>query len=142
MIEPIGAASPATSAARTGGTPVATTPAPKSATSFAGELARSVSRSASSTKAEPRPDGEQTKRIPGHPYSRIENGADKGMFVNQLASSPRQGSVFRMAERDDRVFHVYGTGKNEVVVEIKAQSKSKSDATSTQPTAGGTPSTS
>ncbi|MGI9097613.1 MAG: hypothetical protein ACR2H2_03820 [Solirubrobacteraceae bacterium] len=140
MIEPIGSASSATSAATTGGTSAATTPT-KDATSFAGELARSVSRSASSTKAEPRPDGEQTKRIAGHPYSRIENGADKGMFVNQLASSPRLGSAFRMAERDDRVFHVYGTGKNEVVVEIKSPSQSKGDSTSAPSTAGATPRT-
>jgi hypothetical protein len=129
---------PAVSSATTGGSPYAAkTPAAKTTKSFADELARSVSTSASSTKAAARPDGEQTKKIAGHPYARIENGADKGLFLNQLAGSPRKGSAFRMVERDDRVFHVYGAGKDRVIVEVKAQSTS--DATSTPST---TPTTS
>jgi hypothetical protein len=131
MIEPTAAASSATRAATTGGT-VAGTPASKTAKSFANELARSVSAS-DSAKPKPRPDGEQTKKIAGHPYSRIENGSDKGMFLNQLSGSERLGSVFRMVERDDHVFHVYGTGKAKLVVEVEPQSKT--GATSKQ-TAG------
>jgi hypothetical protein len=122
----------AVSAATTGGLPYATkAPAAKATTSFADELAKSTSTSASSTKAAARPENEQTKKIAGHSYARIENGSDKGQFLNQLASSPRLGTVFRMVERDDRVFHVYGTGKARVVVELKA--KATTDAT-TDPT--------
>ena len=129
----------AVSAATTGGIPYAAkTPAAKTTKSFADELAKSASTPASSTKAAARPDNEQTKKISGHPYARIENGADKGRYVNQLASSPRLGSVFRMVERDDRVFHVYGTGKDRVIVEVKA----KSTADSTADTATDTPTTS
>jgi hypothetical protein len=138
MIEP----TPAVSAATTGGTayPGAKATA-KTTKSFADELARSASTSASSTtKAAARPDGEQTKKITGHPYSRIENGADKGQFLNQLVGSPRKGSSFRLVERDDRVFHVYGTGTDRVIVEVKAQSKS--DATSTTSTTPATSTTS
>jgi len=134
--------------------------------SFAGELARYVSAPAPSTaspstassgtassgtassgtassgtvssavKAAARPDNEQTKKITGHPYARIENGNDKGMYLNQLESSPRAGAVFKLVERDDRVFHVYGDGKDKVVVEVKK----KDAAASTAPTAptGGT----
>jgi hypothetical protein len=128
---------PAVSAA-TGGSPyAATTPAAKPTKSFADELARSASTSASSTKAAARPDGEQTKKIADHAYSRIENGADKGLFLNQLAGSPRKGSAFRLVERDDRVFHVYGTGNDRVIVELKAQGKS--DATSTTSTTSTAP---
>ena len=112
----------AVSAATTGGVPYATkAPAAKTTKSFADELAKSTSTSASSTKAAARPDNEQTKKIAGHAYARIENGSDKGLFLNQLASSPRLGTVFRMVERDDRVFHVYGTGKDRIVVELKAK---------------------
>jgi hypothetical protein len=132
---------PAVSAATTGGSPYgATKPAAKATKSFADELARSASTSASSTKAAARPDGEQTKKIAGHPYSRIENGADKGLFLNQLAGNPRKGSAFRLVERDDRVFHVYGSGTDRVVVEVKAQSTS--DATSTTSTTPATSTTS
>ena len=102
--------------------------------SFAGELARFVTASTESVKPVSRPDNEQTKKISGHPYSRIENGDDKGLYLNQLAGSPRAGAVFELVERDDRVFHVYGTGKEKLVVEVK---KKGADA-STAP-AGGTP---
>ena len=139
MIEP----TPAVSAATTGGIAYAgTKPATKPTKSFADELARSASTAASSTKPAARPDGEQTKKIAGHPYSRIENGADKGLYLNQLEGSPRKGSVFRLVERDDRVFHVYGTGRDRVIVEVKTQSKSDSDSTtSTTPTTSKTQTT-
>lgn len=132
----------AVSAATTGGLAYAAkAPAAKSTKSFADELAKSASTSASSsTKAAARPENEQTKKISGHPYARIENGADKGLFLNQLASSPRLGSAFRMVERDDRVFHVYGTGKDRTVVEVKA--KTATDTTPATSTATTTPATS
>jgi hypothetical protein len=130
MTEPTRAVSAATS----GGTPysAAKAPAAKTTKSFADELAKSTGASATSTKAAARPDGEQTKKIAGHPFSQIQNGVDKGLYLNQLAGNPRQGSVFRLVERDDRVFHVYGAGKDRLVVEVKAQAKS--DATTTTPT--------
>jgi hypothetical protein len=131
----------AASAAATGGIPYAAgTPATKATKSFAAELAKSAGTAASSAKAAARPDGEQTKKITGHPYSRIGNGTDKGLFLNQLAGSPRIGAAFRMVERDDHVFHVYGTGKDRVIVEVKAQSTS--DAPSTTSTTPVTPATS
>ena len=138
MIDPINATS-ATGGARLSQT---TTPATRSTatrgTGFAGELARFVSASSQTTvKAAARPDNEQTKKIAGHPYSRIENGDDKGRYLNQLQSSPRVGSVFKLVERDDRVFHVYGEGKEKVVVEVKK----KDAATTTAPTGGTTPTT-
>jgi hypothetical protein len=154
MIEPTAAASVARGAATAHtGTPVARAAAKTGGTSFAGQLARLVDAPAASTKdaattdtpaaatkAAARPEGEQTKKVAGHPYASVENGSDKGKFLNQLAGNARQGSVFKMVERDDRVFHVYGTGKDKVIVEVK--SVSKSDATATPATGGTTPTTS
>lgn len=131
MIEPIAAA--AASTARS----VARTATTHGGTSFAAVLAKSAAKAASATatpataKAPARPDGEQTKHVAGHPYARILNGSDKGLFINQLAGSPRQGTVFRIVERGGHSFHVYGSGKDEVVVEIKAAG-AKGDATATQ----------
>ena len=107
----------AVSATTTGGTAYAAkAPAVKPTKSFADELAKSASTAASSTNGPARPDGEQTKKVSGHPYARIANGADKGLFLNQLAGSPRLGSAFRLVEREDRVFHVYGAGKDRRVI--------------------------
>jgi hypothetical protein len=128
----------AVSATTTGGIPYAAkAPAAKATKSFADELAKSTSTSASSTKAAARPDNEQTTKVAGHSYARIENGSDKGLFLNQVAGSSRLGSVFRMVERDDRVFHVYGTGKDRLVVELKAKTATDTptDTTATTTTA-------
>ena len=108
-----------TRAAAAAGTGAATTTAaPTSATkkstkSFASELADAA-------KPEPRPDGEQTKKVAGHPYARIENGDDKGLYLNQVAGSARQGAVFRLVEHGDRVFHVYGSGRDKVIIGLDA----------------------
>jgi len=146
MIDPINAASASAGARLSQSvTPAARSTATRGATGFAGELARYVSAPASGTaspstaasavKAVARPDNEQTKKITGHPFARIENGKDKGLYLNQLESSPRAGAVFKLVERDDRVFHVYGDGKDKVVVEVKK----KDAATSTAPTGGTAP---
>lgn len=111
MIEPTQGA-----ASLTGGASAAKATPVKGAKSFAGELAKAATSADPAAKAAPRPDGEQTRKIAGHPYSHIENGADKGLFLNQMAGNPRQGSVFRMVEHDNRVFHVYGTGKSKVII--------------------------
>jgi hypothetical protein len=129
---------PAVSAATTGGISYAKAPATKATKttkSFADELAKSAKSASTadpSANAAARPDGEQTKKIAGHPYARIQNGTDKGLFLNQLADSPRLGSAFRLVQRADHAFHVYGTGKDRVIVDVKA--RSTSDATTTTPT--------
>jgi hypothetical protein len=83
--------------------------AAKKTKSFAGELA-------AATKPPARPDGEQTRKVAGHPFARIINGDDKGLYLNQVAGSPRQGAVFRLVERDGHVFHVYGEGKDKLII--------------------------
>jgi len=142
MIEPtaVASAAPGAALAHTG-TPVTRASAKNGGTSFGSQLARLVDGPASATKAATRPEGEMTKKVAGHPYASVENGSDKGMFLNQLAGNPRQGTVFKMVERDDRVFHVYGTGKDKVVVEVKAAA-SKADAGATPVTGGAAPTTS
>jgi len=90
--------------AATGG--AAPTAGKSTSKSFAGEL----------VKAAARPDGEQTTKVAGHPYSKIVNGDDKGLYLNQVADNPRQGTAFRLVERGDHVFHVYGTGTDKVII--------------------------
>ncbi|MFP5364116.1 MAG: hypothetical protein ACLGI5_15465 [Thermoleophilia bacterium] len=113
------------------------TTATNGATAATGAGGATTGTSTGTVKAVARPDNEHTRKIAGHPYSRIENGADKGLYLNQLQGSPRVGAVFRLVERDDRVFHVYGTGSDKVVVEVK-----KKDPEAPAASAGGaTPTT-
>ncbi len=121
MIEPVSSLPAAGEAAavRTG-TPVARAAAAAGSKSFAGELARASSTTAPADKAPARPEGERTEMVKGHPFARIETGADKGLFLNRLSNSPREGQAFKLVERDGRVFHVYGSGKDKVVAEIKS----------------------
>ena len=134
MIEPTQAASAAT----TGGTTAARTAATQSVKSFASVLAKSANTGSSTettkTEAPARPDGEQTKKVAGHPFSRIINGEDKGLYLNQLAGNPRMGKAFKLLERDDHVFHIYGTGKDRVIVEVKAKSTTDAATTTSTPT--------
>jgi len=141
---------------------------------FAGELAKKISASAASTSASTsatgspsatattvpptptpptattkppaRPDGEQTKRVAGHPFARIENGHDKGLYLNLADGNPRQGAAFRLVEHGDQVFHVYGTGKDKVIIGMTpktgaAAAPSAATSGGTTPTATATPTT-
>ena len=136
MIEPTQAAAAAT----TGATTASRSAAVQGVKSFASVLAKSAntasSTTAATTEAAARPDGEQTKKVAGHPFARIINGDDKGMYLNQLAGSPRLGKTFKLIERADHVFHIYGTGKDRVIVDVKA--KATPDATTTTPDAAAT----
>ena len=136
MIDPIQSAPTAGASRLAPATPVARS-ATTSGGSFAGQLARLVSTDPSgAVKATTRPDNEQTKKITGHSYSRVENGADKGRYLNQVDGSPREGAVFKRIERDDRFLHVYGTGKDRVIVAVM-----KDKAAAAAPTGGATPAT-
>ncbi|MEA2156321.1 MAG: hypothetical protein QOE11_2461 [Solirubrobacteraceae bacterium] len=130
VIEPTAATGAANA---TGGTTAAkaTATAAKGATSFATQLASASSASSAKTpaaKATARPDGEQTKPVAGHPYARIENGADKGLYLNQAAGNPRVGSVFRLVSHAGHIFHVYGTGKDKVVIAMTPKSSAGTTA--------------
>lgn len=121
-------------------TPATAAPAAKGARTFADEF-RFAASTEKAAKAEQRPDGEKTKGVSGHPYARILNGDDKGLYLNQLEGSPREGSAFKKVARDDRVFHAYGTGKDRVIVEVKAKTAADTDTGKGTTTTGGTGST-
>ena len=127
----------AVAAASTGGTPSARTAAVQSVKSFANVLAKSSAETdaAKTTKVEPRPDGEQTKKVAGHPYSKILNGEDKGLYVNQVTGNPRMGRAFKLVERDDHVFHIYGTGKDRVIIGLPQKDTVDAKATTGDSTA-------
>jgi hypothetical protein len=68
-----------------------------------------------STKA---PKGEKSAPVSGHSYSEITAGPRNGMFLN-TSGNGRDGQAFARVRRDGREFHIYGTGKHRLIVEIK-----------------------
>ncbi len=105
--------------------------------SFAGALAQASTTKASSTKATERaeildstkvPKGEKTKAVDGHKYSDITAGPRNGMYLN-TSGNKRHGQAFVMVKRDGKEFHVYGTGKDRLVVCLKRNDDTKTDTT-------------
>ena len=74
---------------------------------------------------------ETTQAVPGHLYAEILTGPRAGMYVNTSHNS-RNGQAFVMVERHGVQYHVYGTGKNRTVVEMKRHTPAP--ATTSSPT--------
>ena len=79
---------------------------------------------AHATPAKPKP--EKIEDVPGHAYDEIVAGPRNGMFINDSGNA-RDGKAFVLVERDGRTFHIYGSGKDRVVVCLKR----KNDTTPT-----------
>ena len=95
-------------------------------TSFSAAL-KDASSTATDTKA---PSGETTHAVEGHKYSDILSGPRKGMFLN-TGSNKRAGQAFVMVRKNGREYHIYGTGKNRVVIGMKTKTETPTDTTST-----------
>jgi hypothetical protein len=91
--------------------------------SFAGALAKASSKSAADTpesvlNAKKAPKGEKSAPVKGHAYADITAGPRNGMYLNTSGNS-RDGQAFVLVKRDGKEFHVYGSGKDRVVVCLK-----------------------
>jgi hypothetical protein len=75
------------------------------------------------------PKGEMWAPVEGHwNYADILNGKRNGFYVN-LSSGARRGQVFVIEKHEGKTYHVYGEGKDRLMVEVR---------TKTQPANGGT----
>src|SRR5689334_1832156 len=79
------------------------------------EAAASTDASSSSSSSSV---AETTQAVAGHSYAEILTGPRAGMYVN-TTHNKRAGQAFVMVERNGVEFHIYGTGKNRTVVEMK-----------------------
>ena len=59
--------------------------------------------------------GEEAQAVAGHAYSEITKGARAGMYIN-TSGNVRHGQAFVVAHRDGKEYHIYGTGKDRLVV--------------------------
>jgi hypothetical protein len=123
-LETVSAASnPAWTAGASAAAPTATDAAAR----FAAELAKA--------KGELR-KGESLSLVDGHAFARIKGGTRHDMCVN-VSGNERSGEAFDLITRNGRTFHVYGEGKDRVVVEVKARTAERDDAAATAPAATG-----
>jgi hypothetical protein len=77
------------------------------------------------------PKGEKSEHVKGHSYDEVTAGPRDGMFINR-SGNKRDGQAFARVLRDGREFHVYGTGKHRLIVEVKKKD-TDTDGTSTTP---------
>jgi hypothetical protein len=68
-------------------------------------------------------------------YAEILTGPRAGMYVN-TSHNKRNGQAFVMVERNGVEYHVYGTGKNRTVVEMRRHSAAPAKTPSPTTTAG------
>jgi hypothetical protein len=103
-----------------------------------------TSTSTDSTSTDKAPSSEKTKPIDGRAYADITSGPRKDLYLN-TSGNARDGKTFVLVKKDDREYHIYGTGKNREVFMVKdpaaktADSSAPSTDTSTT-TDGTTPS--
>ena len=96
---------------------------------FAAELDKQTKNAAKKTTAEPKdakkvsaPKLERTDPVEGHMYAEITAGPRNGMYLN-TSGNERHGKAFLIVERAGRTFHVYGTGADRAVFEVKDEHK-------------------
>ena len=92
--------------------------------------------SASTDKTSKAPANETSKAVPGHAYADILTGKRSGLYLN-TSGNARDGDVFALVKREGREFHIYGTGKDRLVIGLKKPddtAASKDSSTASTPT--------
>jgi hypothetical protein len=82
--------------------------------------------------------GEEMQQVEGHAYAEITTGARAGMFIN-TSGNVRHGQTFTVAHRDGKEYHIYGSGKNRLVVGFHVPSGDGASAPEAKPEKPDTP---
>jgi hypothetical protein len=82
------------------------------------------------------PAAEKSKAVDGHAYSDITAGPRKDLYLN-TSGNARDGKTFVLVKKDDREYHIYGTGSKREVFGVKA--KAAATTTDTTPSTTTTP---
>src|SRR3954471_19372278 len=116
--------------------------ATQSTTTAPGTDVATTTTTAAKTTAERHPDiklfkGEAMTHVTGHSYAEIDGGKRDGMFVN-TTHNKRRGMAFVRVERNGREYHIYGSGKDRLVVACKPHRHSTTPTTTTTDAGAGT----
>jgi hypothetical protein len=98
----------------------------KSGTSQSDSSDTSTKTSTPTATSDKAASGEKTKQLDGRGYADILNGSRSGMYIN-TSGNKRDGDAFVLVKRDDREYHIYGTGSKREIFSVKDPS-SKTDA--------------
>ena len=103
---------------------------------FAGALAQASTKSSANTPdsvldAKKAPKGEKSTPVEGHAYADITAGPRNGMYIN-TSGNKRDGMAFVLVKRDGKEYHIYGSGKDRLVVCLKRKDDA-GDAKGTAP---------
>jgi hypothetical protein len=115
---------------------------------FAGALAQASTKSSANTPdsvldSKKVPKGEKTTPVDGHAYADVTAGPRNGMYIN-TSGNKRDGQAFVLVKRDGKEFHIYGSGKDRLVVCLKRKedadetAPAKTETETKQPAASGT----
>jgi hypothetical protein len=103
--------------------------------SFKSALKAAATEPSSPTSSSTANAAETSQAVAGHAFAEILTGPRAGMYLN-TSHNKRAGQAFVMVERNGVEYHVYGTGKNRTVVEMKRHSAPAATSTSPTTTAG------
>lgn len=76
------------------------------------------------------PANETVKQLEGRGYADILTGSRNGLYLN-TSGNVRDGQVFSLVKRDGREYHIYGTGKDRLVVGLRPKPETTEETTST-----------
>ena len=108
------------------------------ATSFKSALAdasKAPPNSETATVDTSRPKSEKTKAVTGHSYADILSGPRRHQYVN-TSGNARDGQTFKILHRDGREYHVYGEGKDRLVVALKQADETETKTKKSSATSG------
>jgi hypothetical protein len=71
-----------------------------------------------STSTEKAPANEKTKPVEGRAYADITSGPRKDLYLN-TSGNARDGKTFVLVKKEDREYHIYGSGKSREVFMVK-----------------------
>ena len=81
--------------------------------------------------------GEAMKAVAGHSYAEIDGGKRDGLYVN-TSNNKRRGQAFVLVHKHGREYHIYGTGKNRLVVALRKPDHADTQKSASTNTAAGT----
>jgi len=81
--------------------------------------------------------GESMTHVEGHAYAEISGGQRDGMFVN-TSGNVRNGQTFVLVRKHGKEYHIYGTGKDRLVVGFHMPQTQSPDSTEGTGSTGGT----
>ena len=98
--------------------------------SSSGSADKTSDKSSSSGSTAKAPANETSKPVEGRAYADILTGSRNGLYLN-TSGNVRDGQVFSLVKREGREYHIYGTGKDRMVVGLRPKPETTQETPST-----------